>query len=326
MSKKKDRIQQINRMLLEMASGNFFFRLERSDQEDNLEAMTVILNMLAEEIQESLVHQGHISTRGLTKHIVQMCFLLDEDGAVQMINQKTCVILSDLYTSIIGKPFEYFLTEASKEKWLKTRELLHKKNFYDTSLELTFKSNEDLLIPNTCYITTCKEAATDNKRKTLITIIHQTKGAYELEKELKKSVLDFKNEEEPIFKGYTGKKRRIVELTSDDFRRVREGRDIIINNLEKDLPNLKDFALQLGTNEFKLKHGFRELYGVSVHQYIIRERMRKAKMLIQYSKIPLKSIAFMVGYKTNSYFSKTFIKRYGYSPSDLRKKSLEAES
>ena len=320
MPNKDARIQEILRMLLEMSSGNFFFRLERSKKDDNLEAMIVILNMLAEEIQESLIHQGHINPRGLTKHIVQMCFLIDEKGIIRMVNQKACIILSDLYTNVINQPFELLLNNDSKNKWLEKWKVLNKKDFYDTSLELTFKTKENLLMPNNCYITTFKEK--NSKRQTLLTIVHQTKAAYELEKELKKSVLHLKDQKETLLKHNPKITKQKPALTSEDLHKIREGQEIILNNLEKDLPNLKDFALQLGTNEFKLKHGFKELYGVSVHQYIIRERLRKAKILVQFSRIPFKSIAFMVGFKTNSYFSNAFTKKYGYTPSELRKETL----
>ncbi len=317
---KEDRTLQILHMLLEMASGNFFYRLERTNNNDNLEAMSNMLNMLAEELQESLVHQRHLYPRGITKHIVQMCFFLDGHGIIQMVNHKACIILADVHTNIINQPFELYLTKDSRVKWLMTEQILNKKNFYDTSLELTFKTNENLLVSNNCYITTFKEKNSNN-RQTLITIVHQTKGTNELEKELKKSVLHFKNEKETIIKRNSGIEKRSPTLNSDDLLKIREGHDFIMNNLEKDFPNLKDFALQIGTNEFKLKYGFKKLYGVSVHQFLIRERLRKAKTLIQYSGIPLKLIAFMVGFKTNSYFSKTFSKKYGYTPSELRKKT-----
>ncbi|TXD81188.1 helix-turn-helix transcriptional regulator [Subsaximicrobium wynnwilliamsii] len=90
-----------------------------------------------------------------------------------------------------------------------------------------------------------------------------------------------------------------------------------------DFPSLKDFALQIGTNEFKLKYGFKELYGTTVYRFLVQERLRKAQMMIQYSDLPLKSIAYMTGFKSMPHFSRTFKKRYGYSPSALRNNSIE---
>src|SRR5690606_39468392 len=100
---KKKRMQTINQMLLEMAGGNFFYRLDRSEKNDSVEALVIVLNMLAEEIQESFVHQGYVNSEGMSKPIVQMCFMLDENGIIQMINQKTSTILYHFYVNIIER-------------------------------------------------------------------------------------------------------------------------------------------------------------------------------------------------------------------------------
>ena len=116
-----------------------------------------------------------------------------------------------------------------------------------------------------------------------------------------------------------------IRLTFEDIHKIREGHNIIINNLEKDFPSLKDFALQLGTNEFKLKYGFKELYGTTVHRFLMEERLRKSIMMIQFSGQSIKAIAQMTGFKSISHFSRSFKKRFDYTPSDLRKKSLNKE-
>jgi AraC-like DNA-binding protein len=317
---KKKRMQRINQMLLEMAGGNFFYRLDRSEKNDSIEAFIIVLNMLAEEIQESFVHQGYVNSQGVSKPIVQMCFMLDENGIIQMVNQKTSTILSHQYNNIIEKPFDYLLTDDSKIVWQNIWKILREKDFYDTSIELTFITNEQLLLPSQCYITTFKKGK-EIQRKTLITVILFSKGYRELEKNLRQSVIkftDFHNPPKPH-------KKQKLRLSYEDIGKIREGHNMIRNSMEKELPSIKDFAHQLGTNEFKLKYGFKELYGTSVYRFLIRERLRKAKMLIQYSDIPLKSIGYMTGFKSNPHFSRAFKKHYGYAPIELRKKSLEGD-
>lgn len=208
-------------------------------------------------------------------------------------------------------------------KWQHIRKVIQRKNFYDTSLELSFVTKDKLLLPNHCYITTFK-GNKEAQGKTLVTVIHHCKGYLELEKNLKQSVIKFKNKQEQSFQGKTLKsQKQKLRLSYHDIGKLRKGHDIIINNLEKELPSIKDFALQLGTNEFKLKYGFKELYGTTVYRFLIQERLRKAKMLTQHSDMPLKSIAHMTGFKSIPHFSRTFKKRYGYAPSALRKKSLK---
>ena len=76
------RMQIINTMLLEMASGNFFYRIERNSENDDIEALILTLNMLAEEIQDTIIHQGFANTDETILDIVQMSFILDQRGHI----------------------------------------------------------------------------------------------------------------------------------------------------------------------------------------------------------------------------------------------------
>ena len=99
---------------------------------------------------------------------------------------------------------------------------------------------------------------------------------------------------------------------------IRDVHDMILNNLDRDLPQLKDLALQMGTNEYKLKYGFKQLYGTTVFRFLTHERLRKTKTLIQHSDLSLKEIAHMTGFKSAAHFSRAFKDKYGLSPSELR--------
>ncbi|PXX23741.1 helix-turn-helix domain-containing protein [Arenibacter sp. ARW7G5Y1] len=310
------RMQEIQQMLLEMAGGNFFYRLETSERNDNVEALAIVLNMLAEEIQESFYHQGYVSSKGTTEHLVQMCFLLDGDGIVQMANQKACTILSKLYGNIVRKPFSDLLTDASKTDWVQKWRTLCKKSFYDMAIPLNFLTNDNLVIPNRCHITSIKSEE-DGSHNVLITVIHTTTGRT-FGKERNRTAIN------PDSNGKNSQKkvtRPKVKLSYEDIRKIREGQEMILNNLQMDLPNLKDLAHQLGTNEFKLKYGFKELYGTTVFKYLVQERLRKAKTLVQYTQLNFKSIAKMVGFKSVPHFSRAFSEQYGYSPKIFRKKA-----
>src|SRR5690606_22109590 len=105
---KNKRLKHLRNMLLEMGSGNFFHRVERSVKNDNVEAVVAVLNMVAEEIEAAMVHQGYVNANTTIKHIVLMSFILDSRGYIEMVNQQTCSILSYLCEDIIGKPFETF--------------------------------------------------------------------------------------------------------------------------------------------------------------------------------------------------------------------------
>lgn len=315
------RMQVINTMLLEMASGNFFYRIERNSDNDDIEALVLTLNMLAEEIQDTIVHQGYVNTDQTNLDIVQMSFILDEKGIVQMVNQQTCNILSCFYDDIVGNDFENFITEESTVNWGATWKQLIKKEIFDTSIGLHFKSKGNLIIPKIAYISTFHDFAIHEKR-ILITVVHHSNFRNQLDADLKQRVI----KDDKLVSEKKGKPNKPkIRLSFEDIRKIREGHDIIINNLESDFPSLKDFALQIGTNEFKLKYGFKELYGTTVHRFLMQERLRNAQMMIQYSDVSLKSIAYKVGFKSMPHFSRSFKKRYGYSPSALRSNSISSD-
>jgi AraC-like DNA-binding protein len=313
-------MQEIQQMLLEMAGGNFFYRLETSDRNDNVEALAIVLNMLAEEIQESFYHQGYVSSKGTTEHLVQMCFLLDGNGLVQMANQKACTILSKLYRNIVHKPFSDLLTETSQRDWNQKWKTLGKKSFYDMAIPLSFLTNENLIIPNRCHITSIKSQL-DGSHKILVTVVHTTTGGT-VAKERNQTAISSDSNGKISQKTRTRPK---VKLSYEDIRKIREGQEMILNNLQMDLPNLKDLAHQLGTNEFKLKYGFRELYGTTVFKYLVQERLRKAKTLVQYTQLSFKSIAKMVGFKSAPHFTRAFKEQFEYSPKIFRKKADSGE-
>ena len=304
---------KIQKMLMEMAKGNLFYRLPRSGNQNTMEAMVVTLNMLAEEIQEALIHQGFVNSLGITKHLVQMHFLLDGQGTIEMVNHNTCTLLSYLQKDILGRAFGDFLEEKSKKNWDKFWKSMPAKGFLDASLDVTFSTREGLLISNQCHVNTYHAALKKNK-KTVVTVIHYSSDRSKLDLEEKKSIT-----EKPKIPTDSSDKKKGPKLSFEDIRKIREGRNVILSNLDQRLPSLKEFAHQLGTNEFKLKYGFRELFGTTVHRFLLQERLRKAKTLVQYTDLPLKSIAYQTGFKSIPHFSRVFKKTYGFAPSELRK-------
>ena len=313
----ENRLQEIQHMLLEMASGNFFYRLETTDKNDNVEALAIVLNMLAEEIQESFYHQGFVNSHSTTTHLIQMSFLLDGHGIVQMVNQKACSVLSKLCNSIVHLPFSDLLDERSKALWKNKWKSLCKRQVYDTVLDLSFVTNENLTIPNQCYVTSFFDQKS-GKQTVLVNVIQTT---------ISKSF----GEQKDIYnlKSLNGqekeKKKPKLKLSFEDIRKIRQGRDMILNNLEMDLPNLKDLAHQLGTNEYKLKYGFKELYGITVNKFLVQERLRKARTMVEYTQLSFKAIGKMAGFKSFPHFSWAFKERYGVSPRFYRNKMKSRE-
>ncbi len=95
--------------------------------------------------------------------------------------------------------------------------------------------------------------------------------------------------------------------------------DYILNHLEEPLPTLKELSVLFDTNEYKLKQGFREFFKTSIYNFYHEERLKRAHLMIQQTKIPLKEIAQMNGFNTYLNFYKAFRKRYKYAPSEVER-------
>lgn len=316
----KQRVRNIHNMILEMASGNFHYQIERSSKDDDLESIIVGLNMLAEEIEANMVHQGFANANIAIMDIVKMSFILDKNGVVEMVNGQAGKMLSLPVDDIVGKLFEDFLTDDSKTLWKNKWISKTKKPKLEGSLHLVFKRKSSFEIPKVVHFTTFKDR-TNESRKLLITVVQHSNYQNKLKSKLKKKIINGKYQRVLNDANLISKKNKMV-LTYGDIQTIRGAHDIITNNPQTDFPSQKDFALQVGTNEFKLKYGFKELYGTTIHKFIIQERLRKAQVMIQYTDLPFKTIAHEVGFKSQSHFSRLFKQRFGYTPKELRENTI----
>ena len=73
----QQRIHNVCQMLLEMAEGNFAYRIPRTGNDDELEALTVLVNWMAEEMKESVFHGGYVNPHFSYRYIIQSSYILD---------------------------------------------------------------------------------------------------------------------------------------------------------------------------------------------------------------------------------------------------------
>lgn len=98
---------------------------------------------------------------------------------------------------------------------------------------------------------------------------------------------------------------------------VRQVIGYISAHLGEDLP-LKRLAAEVYLSPAHLIRLFREQTQHSPHEYIILMRMDRAKYLLKTTELPIKTIAFEVGYRSESSFTNAFTERIGISPRRFR--------
>ncbi|WP_286682892.1 AraC family transcriptional regulator [Sulfurospirillum sp. MES] len=109
-----------------------------------------------------------------------------------------------------------------------------------------------------------------------------------------------------------------TEFCQDDCKAMHKAKNILLGDLANP-PSLKALARQCALNEFKLKQGFKKLFGTTVYGFVHTKRLEKAKELLEKQEISVQEAALHVGYQSLSHFSKAFKERYGKFPLELKK-------
>lgn len=310
---------------MEFASGNFAYRLERTNLNDEIEALVELVNMTLEEIKDSFLHQGYVNMHETYKYVVQMFFLLDNKETIITYNSRIKQLLLFDDSELQGKAFSSFLTQDSKLAWnrLKSKLVLTDLNPHEEYIVLSFKTKEHLILTINCLVGKFIDEISQSER-IIITSTEIVKNSKEREIALWETVTSGKKKNKTIKDPPYDDNQNIGSyLNSTDIRKIRQIHDHILQNLDKPLSPLIELAHTFGTNEYKVKHGFKQLYGQTVFRFLIDERLRKASVLIQHSDIPLKEVAHITGFVSVPHFSKAFKKKYGYTPRDLRKQSYK---
>ncbi|MBD3885230.1 helix-turn-helix transcriptional regulator [Phormidium tenue FACHB-886] len=109
-------------------------------------------------------------------------------------------------------------------------------------------------------------------------------------------------------------------LHIDDVERLHCAKDILVRDIQNP-PSLMDLARQVGINDYKLKYGFRQIFGTTVFGYLKACRMEQAKQLLAERQLSIAAIAHAVGYASQSRFCHAFKQRYGMTPMAYRTSS-----
>ncbi|MHC0068846.1 helix-turn-helix domain-containing protein, partial [Nostoc sp. UIC 10890] len=85
-----------------------------------------------------------------------------------------------------------------------------------------------------------------------------------------------------------------ISLALDDVERIYQAKEIIIHSL-KNPPSLLELSRQVKLNDYKLKQGFRQVFGKTVFGYLHDYRMQQAYMLLARGQAKVQEVAQAVG-------------------------------
>lgn len=144
----------------------------------------------------------------------------------------------------------------------------------------------------------------------------------ELDKILTKAVLrineknEVTEEEKKIVKKIVdSKNKKLVENPIDNAKRF------IRENISENI-SIKDISEHVFLNPQYFMRMFKKETGMSILEYITKERIDLAKKLLATTDFPINNVAICVGYDNFSYFSKIFKRNTKMTPAEYRKSLL----
>lgn len=311
----KKRMDVILEMLMEIAKGNFSYRIEGSDKKDKIEGLVTTLNMTAEELENSVLHQCYINPNEGFINIAFIFLLLNDEGIILETYGEGSGLLKRDVDELLGSPFIELLNEASKEKWISFGPTMDNDPMPKNHIRLEFKTRDGLLLSLGCNVITLPSTLDLLGSKFIICSgikIEDDKTLAVMEK----AYLSVANE---IYQRQGFKVTGILESRKDMIK-IRKVTDHLLDNLHKPIGSLIDLARTFGTNEYKLKRGFKYVHGETIYRFVQNERLSMAEVLIKHDDQRIFKIAEICGFRNQCHFSRSFKEKYGESPINYRKR------
>jgi len=99
---------------------------------------------------------------------------------------------------------------------------------------------------------------------------------------------------------------------------VQKVRDMVLDNIDDETFGIPELCRGIGISRSQLHNKIKANTGLSTSIFVRHIRLEKAKALLEESDLNISEVAYEVGFKDPSYFSRLFCERYGIAPSKIR--------
>lgn len=114
--------------------------------------------------------------------------------------------------------------------------------------------------------------------------------------------------------------KKLNDIENLPNNRIQQVLDYIHTYLERPL-HLAELAEISGISQYHFCRLFKHSMGIAPYQYVLQQRMEKAKELLQQKKHAIAEIALLVGFADQSRFTRHFRKHVGVTPRMFLKKN-----
>lgn len=111
-----------------------------------------------------------------------------------------------------------------------------------------------------------------------------------------------------------GRRQAPTLMSLRHYERVR---DFIVANLDREL-TIDLIAREAGSSASTVQRHFKEHFGITIFDFIRRERLEAARAALASDGIPVSHAAHLAGYNNISSFTTAFRKAYGVTPKQVR--------
>ena len=102
-----------------------------------------------------------------------------------------------------------------------------------------------------------------------------------------------------------------------DFEYINKAAEIIRSDLKKNF-TISELALEVFINTFKLREGFKQVFGMTVYQYQSWARLEMAREMLEDTDLPIEMIADKTGFGCRNSFTRRFRQVFHKSPREWR--------
>ena len=108
-------------------------------------------------------------------------------------------------------------------------------------------------------------------------------------------------------------------ISNEDFQSIIKIEALLLESYNVDFPKIEKLARIALMSETKLKSIFKKAFGMGLYEYYQKNRMHKAKQLLNANKLSVSEVGSLIGYHNLSNFSNAFKKEFGHLPKDCRR-------
>ena len=105
------------------------------------------------------------------------------------------------------------------------------------------------------------------------------------------------------------------DISTADFKFIKKAYQIVEENIDDSTFGVNNFASAIGISRAQLYRKIDSISGQSVKEFVRIIRLKKAAEMLIQTSYNISEIAYMVGFNSIAYFTKSFSNLYGMAPS-----------